>query len=145
MANNTGKAVWNGGLKDGKGTVSTQSGTLDARYSFGTRFEDDVTGTNPEELIGAAHAGCFSMFLAALLEGAGKPATSVSTDAKITLSKDDTGPFISKIALTTEAEVPGITNEELQEFAQKAKEGCPISRALGAVKEITLQATLKNA
>ncbi|QHL87246.1 OsmC family peroxiredoxin [Nibribacter ruber] len=145
MANNTGKAVWNGGLKEGKGTVSTQSGALDARYSFGSRFEDDVTGTNPEELIGAAHAGCYSMFLSALLEGAGKTATSVTTEAKVTLGKDDTGPFISKIALTCEAEVPGLTNEELQEFAQKAKDGCPISRALGAVKEITLQASLKNA
>ncbi|WP_066831033.1 OsmC family protein [Rufibacter ruber] len=145
MANNTGTAVWEGGLKDGKGSLSTQSGTLDARFSFGSRFEEGASGTNPEELIGAAHAGCFSMFLSALLEGAGTPATSVKTVAKITLGKDDTGPFISKIALTCEADVSGISNDDFQQQAQKAKEGCPISRALASVPEITLQATLKGA
>ncbi|MFB9863995.1 OsmC family peroxiredoxin [Rufibacter immobilis] len=145
MATNTGTATWEGGLKSGKGTVSTQSGTLDARFSFGSRFEEGTTGTNPEELIGAAHAGCFSMFLSSLLENAGTPATSVRTEAKITLGKDDTGPFISKIELTTEADVPGISNDDLQQLAQKAKEGCPISRALASVPEITLKTTLKGA
>jgi osmotically inducible protein OsmC len=144
MANNTGTAVWEGGLKEGKGTISTQSGTLDARFSFGSRFEEGVSGTNPEELIGAAHAGCFSMFLSSLLEGAGTPATSVRTVAKVTLGTDDTGPFINKIDLVTEADVPGISNDELQRLAQKAKEGCPISRALAAVPEITLKITLKG-
>ncbi|RNI31158.1 OsmC family peroxiredoxin [Rufibacter latericius] len=144
MANNTGTGVWEGGLKDGKGTVSTQSGTLDARYSFGSRFEEDVTGTNPEELVGAAHAGCFSMFLSSLLEGAGKKATSVRTQAKVHLGQDN-GPYIRKIDLTTEVEASGLSNDELQELAQKAKEGCPISRALASVPEMTLTATLKGA
>ncbi|ALI98129.1 OsmC family peroxiredoxin [Rufibacter tibetensis] len=144
MANNTGTGVWQGGLKDGKGTVSTQSGTLDARYSFGTRFEEDVTGTNPEELVGAAHAGCFSMFLSSLLENAGKKATSVRTQAKVHLGQEN-GPFIRKIDLTTEVEAPGLSNDELQELAQKAKEGCPISKALASVPEMTLSATLKGA
>lgn len=145
MATNTGTAVWQGGLKEGKGTVTTQSGTLDGRYSFGSRFEEGVTGTNPEELIGAAHAGCYSMFLSALLEGEGKTATSVRTEAKLTLGKDDTGPFIKQIDLVCEAEVPGLSDEELQTYAQKAKDGCPISRALASVPEITLKATLKSA
>ncbi|AKQ46243.1 hypothetical protein TH63_12425 [Rufibacter radiotolerans] len=146
MATNTGTAVWQGGLKEGKGTVSTQSGALDdARYSFGSRFEEGVSGTNPEELIGAAHSGCFSMFLAGLLEGNGTPATSIKTDAKVLLGKDDTGPFIRRIDLVTEADVPGISNDDLQKLGQKAKEGCPISRALGAVKEITLNISLKGA
>lgn len=142
MANNTGSATWQGGLKEGKGTVSTQSGTLDARFSFGSRFEEGVTGTNPEELIGAAHAGCFSMFLSSLLENAGTPATQVKTEAKVHLGKDDTGPFIKKIELTSTAQVPGISDEEFQKLAQKAKEACPISRALGSVPEMTLTATL---
>ncbi|WP_210463793.1 OsmC family peroxiredoxin [Rufibacter roseolus] len=144
MANNTGTGVWEGGLKDGKGTVSTQSGTLDARYSFGSRFEEDMTGTNPEELVGAAHAGCFSMFLSSLLENAGKKATSVRTQAKVFLGQEN-GPFIRRIDLTTEVEASGMSNDELQELAQKAKEGCPISRALASVPEMNLTATLKGA
>ncbi|WP_192820077.1 OsmC family protein [Rufibacter sp. LB8] len=144
MANNTGQATWEGGLKEGKGTIKSQSGTLDGRFSFGSRFEEDVTGTNPEELIAAAHAGCYSMFLSALLEGDGTPATSVNTTAKISMGKDDTGPFISRIDLTCDATVPGLSDDKLQELAQKAKEGCPISRALASVPEITLKATLKG-
>ncbi|MFC6997684.1 OsmC family protein [Rufibacter roseus] len=143
MANNTGNATWQGGLKDGKGTVSTQSGTLDARFSFGSRFEEGVTGTNPEELIGAALAGCFSMFLSSLLENNGTPATEVKTEAKVHLGKDDTGPFIKRIDLTSTAQVEGINNDNFQNLAQKAKEGCPISRALASVPEINLSATLK--
>lgn len=144
MATNSGNATWQGGLKDGKGSLSTESGTLDAKFSFGSRFEDGATGTNPEELIGAAHAGCYSMFLSALLEGDGKTATEVKTEAKVHLGKDDTGPFIKKIDLTTTATVPGISDEEFQKVAQKAKDGCPISRALASVPEINLTATLKQ-
>ena len=134
-------AVWHGGLKDGKGTISTQSGTLkDTQYSFSTRFENGV-GTNPEELIAAAHAGCFSMALSGQLTAAELPPKSIETTAVVTLEKTDAGFTVTKIHLTTKATVPGIDKAKFDELATKAKEGCPISRLLKAA-EITLDATL---
>ena len=134
-------AVWHGGLKDGVGTISTQSGTLhDTQYSFGSRFETG-TGTNPEELIAAAHAGCFTMALSAQLTDAGLTPESLETTAAVTLDKTDDGPTVTKIHLKTKAKVPGAEKEKFDELAKKAKEGCPISRLLKAA-EITLDAQL---
>src|SRR5690349_3311391 len=99
MGQHTGSAIWHGGLKDGKGNISSESGALNAAYSFGSRFEDDKSGTNPEELIGGALSGCFSMFLSSLLEKHGHKPKHIQTDAKVSMSKDDKGPFISKIEL----------------------------------------------
>ncbi len=134
-------AVWQGGLKDGKGTISTQSGTLkDSQYSFSTRFENGV-GTNPEELIAAAHAGCFSMALSAELTSANHVPQQIDTTAVVTLDKTDDGPTVTKIHLTTRARIPGIEKAQFDEIANKAKEGCPISRLLKAA-QITLDAQL---
>ena len=134
-------AVWQGGLKDGKGTISTQSGVLkETQYSFGSRFETGV-GTNPEELIAAAHAGCFTMALSAQLTDAGIVPESLETTAVVTLEKTDDGPSVTKIHLKTKAKVPGAEKEKFDELAKKAKEGCPISRLLKAA-EITLDAQL---
>ena len=134
-------AVWHGGLKDGKGTISTQSGTLkETQYSFGSRFETGV-GTNPEELIAAAHAGCFTMALSAQLTDAGIAPENLETTATVTLEKTDDGPTVTKIHLKTRARVPGAEKDAFDELAKKAKEGCPISRLLKAA-EITLDAQL---
>lgn len=134
-------AVWHGGLKDGQGTISTQSGTLKGtQYSFGSRFETG-TGTNPEELIAAAHAGCFTMALSAQLTDAGLTPETLETTAAVTLEKTDDGPTVTKIHLTTKAKVPGVEKERFDELAKKAKEGCPISRLLKAA-QITLDAQL---
>jgi osmotically inducible protein OsmC len=134
-------AVWHGSLKEGKGTISTQSGTLkDTQYSFGSRFAEGV-GTNPEELIAAAHAGCFTMALSAQLTEAGLVADSIETTAAVTLDMHGEGPTITKIHLTTKAKVPGADKVKFDELANKAKVGCPVSKVLKAA-EITLDATL---
>ncbi len=134
-------AVWQGGLKDGKGTISTQSGVLkETQYSFSTRFENGV-GTNPEELIAAAHAGCFTMALSGQLTSVEKVPTQLDTTAVVTMEKTDDGPTVTKIHLTTRAKVPGIEKEEFDKLATKAKETCPISRLLKAA-EISLDAQL---
>jgi osmotically inducible protein OsmC len=134
-------AVWHGGLKDGKGTISTQSGTLhEAQYSFGTRFENGV-GTNPEELIAAAHAGCFTMALSGQLTSAELTPESIDTVATVTMEKTDDGPTVTKIHLVTKVHAPNADKDKFDELAKKAKEGCPISRLLKAA-EITLDATL---
>jgi osmotically inducible protein OsmC len=134
-------AVWHGSLKEGKGTISTQSGTLkDTQYSFGARFAEGV-GTNPEELIAAAHAGCFTMALSAQLTEAGLVADSIETTALLTLDMHGEGPTITKIHLTTKAKVPGADKAKFDELANKAKVGCPVSKVLKAA-EITLDATL---
>lgn len=134
-------AVWHGSLKEGKGTISTQSGTLkDTQYSFGARFAEGV-GTNPEELIAAAHAGCFSMALSAQLTEAGLVADSIETTALLTLDMHGEGPTITKIHLTTKAKIPGVDKAKFDELANKAKAGCPVSKVLKAA-EITLDATL---
>ena len=137
----TASAVWQGGLKDGKGTISSQSGVLkDAQYSFGTRFENGI-GTNPEELIAAAHAGCFTMALSGQLTSVERPPQLLETTATVTMEKTDDGPTVTKIHLTTRARVPNIEKDKFDELAKKAKEGCPISRLLKAA-EITLDAQL---
>jgi lipoyl-dependent peroxiredoxin len=135
-------AQWQGGLKDGKGKISTDSGVLkDAQYSFGTRFEEGI-GTNPEELIAAAHAGCFTMALSSELNKAGLQPESLHTSAIVTFGKKDDKPTITRIQLKTEAKVPGAQQAAFEKAAQDAKNGCPISRLFQGNTEITLDAKL---
>ena len=135
-------AEWKGGLKDGKGTISTASGVLkDTQYSFATRFENGI-GTNPEELLGAAHAGCFSMALSAQLDQLGMKAQSIDTRATVALEKVGDGFGITAVHLTTVGKVPGISDEKFQEIAKAAKAGCPVSKVLNA--NITLDAKLES-
>ncbi len=134
-------AIWHGTLKEGNGTISTESGVLkDAQYSFHTRFEDGK-GTNPEELIAAAHAGCFSMALGAQLTNAKLQPESIETSAEVTLEKLEAGPTVTKIHLKSRAKVPGASKEAFSTAANEAKMNCPISRLLKAA-EITLDAEL---
>ncbi len=138
----TASAVWNGGLKDGKGTISSASGVLkDTQYSFSTRFENGA-GTNPEELIAAAHAGCFSMALGAQLGEAKLTPEFIKTEAKVTLSKVEGGFGVTAIYLTTEAKVPGADQSAFTQAADAAKKGCPISKLFANNAEITLDAKL---
>ena len=133
-------AVWKGGLKDGKGTVSSASGVLkNTPYSFSTRFEDQP-GTNPEELIAAAHAGCFSMALSAQLETAGMTAESIETSATLTMEKLEAGFTITAVHLDVVARIPGGDAAKFEEAANNAKAGCPVSRVLNA--KITMNAKL---
>lgn len=133
-------AVWKGDLKDGTGTISTETGVLNnANYGFRSRFETGP-GTNPEELIGAAHAGCFSMALSAQLGAAGLKADTIATQASITFDKVGDGFAITASHLDVVAKVPGATAEQFAEIAEKAKTGCPISKVLNA--KITMNATL---
>lgn len=141
MAVRTAEAEWKGSLKDGSGSLKSGSGAIAGSYSFPSRFEDG-TGTNPEELIAAAHAGCFSMALSAGLGRAGFEPKRVHTVAKVHLERGEGGFAISKIELHTEAEVPGIDAETFAQQAEDAKKNCPISKALAAVPEITLEAKL---
>jgi lipoyl-dependent peroxiredoxin len=143
MAIRSGEAEWKGDLKTGTGTLRSQTGAVEGKYSFGSRFEEG-TGTNPEELIASAHAACFSMAFSAQLAGAGFPPDSVRTTAKVHLEKTDAGQTITRIALTTRAKVPGIDAAVFNEKAEAAKTGCPISRALAAIPEITLDAQLES-
>jgi osmotically inducible protein OsmC len=141
----SGSAVWRGAGKDGSGTVTTPSGALKEQpYSFKTRFEDESgrAGTNPEELIAAAHAGCFSMALAFQLAGAGFTADELRTEAKITMTQGDGGWSISAVRLELRARGPGIDDAKFQELAAAAKAGCPVSRVLKA--DITLDAQLES-
>lgn len=141
MIKRKGSAVWSGGLKDGKGTVSTQSGVLNqAQYGFNTRFEDGA-GTNPEELLAAAHAGCFTMALSAQLGEAGMTAQKLETSATVSLDKADGGFAITAVHLDLVATIPGASEAAFQEAARKAKEGCPVSRLFNAA--ITLDAKLQ--
>ena len=141
MAIRTSDAEWRGDLKSGKGDIKLGSGAYQGAYSYQSRFEDG-TGTNPEELIAAAHAGCFSMALAATLAGAGHTATKIHTTAKVHFGPVPGGGFaISKIELATEGSVPGIDQATFEKNAVGAKENCPVSKALKAV-EITLSAKL---
>ena len=134
-------AVWQGGLKDGKGTISTESGVLsETQYSFSTRFEDGK-GTNPEELIAAAHAGCFSMALSGQLAQAGLTADSIRTTATVRLEKTDAGFAITSVHLDVTAKVPGADQQAFETAANNAKAGCPISRLLNA--KVTLNARLE--
>jgi osmotically inducible protein OsmC len=134
-------AVWQGGLKDGKGTISTDSGVLaNTQYSFSTRFEDGA-GTNPEELIAAAHAGCFSMALSGQLGAAGLTAESINTTASVSLEKTDAGFAITRVHLDVTAKVPGADQAAFEKATNNAKTGCPVSKVLNA--EITMEAKLE--
>ncbi len=140
--NKTASAHWAGNLKQGKGTISTESGALkDNPYGFNTRFENQP-GTNPEELIGAAHAGCFSMAFAMLLGEENFTPDSIDTQATVTLEKQSDGFAVTAVHLKMQARIPGIEQSKFDEIAGKAKSGCPISKLLNA--KITLDATLKS-
>jgi osmotically inducible protein OsmC len=141
MATRKADAVWQGTLKEGSGTVKGGSGTFDLPYTWKARFEEEANRTNPEELVGAAHAGCYAMFLSALLTNAGFTPTRISATADVSLGRDDKGPVIDNITLNVEAEVPGLGESQFNELAEKSKEGCPISRALASTP-ITLNAKL---
>jgi lipoyl-dependent peroxiredoxin len=134
-------ARWDGSLQEGSGTMRMASGAYEGPYSFQSRFEEG-DGTNPEELIAAAHAGCFSMALSAGLGGAGYDPESIETEATVQLDRVGEGFAITQINLRTRASVPGIDAEEFQQRAQAAKEGCPVSQALGGVETIELEAEL---
>jgi osmotically inducible protein OsmC len=135
-------AVWSGDLKNGKGTISTESGVLqDSPYGFKTRFED-AKGTNPEELIGAAHAGCFSMALSNVLGEAGLTASEIRTAAEVTLDKVADGFAITAVHLTVTAKIPGADAKAFEDAANKAKAGCPVSKVLNA--KITMDARLEQ-
>jgi osmotically inducible protein OsmC len=137
----SGSATWSGGLKDGKGSISTESGALKAHpYGFASRFEG-VSGTNPEELIGAAHAGCFTMALSLILGEAGLTAERMDTRAEVSLEKTDAGFSIPAIHLTLRAKIPGTDEKTFLDLAGKAKAGCPVSKLLKA--DITLDAALE--
>jgi len=140
MAVRSAEVEWKGNLREGQGTVKLGSGAYEGRYSFASRFESG-TGTNPEELIGAAHAGCFSMALSAGLGRAGFTPTRIHTTAKVHLEKVGEGFGITRIELETEAQIPGIDAKTFQEHAEGAKKNCPVSKALAGA-EITLQAKL---
>jgi osmotically inducible protein OsmC len=133
------EATWRGTLKEGAGTMTGASGHLDGPYTYRSRFEGDAGGTNPEELIGAAHAGCFSMFLAAQLTTAGFPPARIHTKATVHL---EAGPTIARIELATEAEVPGVDEATFRQKVDESKRGCPVSKALAAVPSVTVTARL---
>lgn len=143
MATHQGHAVWEGTLKEGGGRITMQGSGLEARYGFASRFEDQQPGTNPEELIGGALAGCFSMALAHQLESAGHPPVRIETTAQVHLTKGRDGFSIPRIDMETSAEVPDIEDQSFQQLAETAKENCPVSRLLSGAK-ITLDAKLLN-
>lgn len=135
---------WDGAGKTGKGKISTETGALQGYpYGAASRFEDDRKGTNPEEIVGAAHAACFTMAFAFACEKAGIATSSIDTTAAVRLAKDGDGFKIDRIALTLEATVPGIDEAKFQQLAEGAKKNCPLSKALAAVPEITLAAKLR--
>jgi osmotically inducible protein OsmC len=134
-------AQWKGTLKEGAGTMKGGNGFFEAPFTFLSRFEGDKKGTNPEELIGAAHAGCFSMFLAAQLTNAGKPPTSIDTAATVHLGE---GPTIKKIELAVSAVVPGLDQATFDEKVAFTKANCPVSKALASVGELAVSAKLSS-
>lgn len=138
----TSEAEWTGSITDGKGSIKLGSGAFEGAYSFNSRFGDDTKATNPEELIAAAHAGCFTMALTATLGRAGFSPTKIETKAIVKLEKQGEAFVIPNIDLETEAEIPEITDEKFQELAKSAKENCPVSKVLAGA-EISLTATLK--
>lgn len=140
MAVRNAEAVWEGNLPKGNGTMKFGSGAFEGAFSFASRFEEG-TGTNPEELVGAAHAGCFSMFLSALLSDAGYVPNRVHTTATVYLEQVEGAPWITKINLSCEADVPGVDERTFQEKVAESKTGCPVSKALGGV-EISVDAKL---
>lgn len=144
MSVRTADARWTGDLKSGQGNLKLQSGAFDGPYSFQSRFGEGGAATNPEELLAAAHAGCFTMALSAELTKAGHPPTSLHTTAKVRLDQVPGGFQISRIELVLEGVVPGVDDDTFQKLATTAKTNCPLSKALAAVPEIQLSATLKT-
>ena len=138
MSVRTARSLWNGTLKEGKGTMNFSN--YSGPYTYKSRFEEGA-GTNPEELVGAAHSGCYSMFLAALISGEGLTPQQVETTAKVHLGKDDTGPVVTTIELDCQVKCDGLSQDKFRELAQAAKEKCPISRLVAAA-DIRLTATL---
>lgn len=146
MTEKTASVHWQGQGKKGQGHISTETSALKAYpYGFSTRFEDDRRGTNPEELLGAAHAACFTMAFSFACDKAGFATELVDTEAKVRLTAEGEGFVIDRIALTLSAVVPGISEAQFQEIAEGAKKACPLSKALASVPEITLSAKLENA
>lgn len=144
MTEKTASIHWEGQGKQGLGSISTETGALKQYpYGFASRFEDDRRGTNPEEILGAAHAACFTMAFSFACDKAGLATTRIDTTASVRLSRQGDGFVIDRIALTMEATVPGISDVKFQELAATAKRDCPLSKALASVPEITLVATLK--
>ena len=145
MSEKTTSVHWEGRGKQGQGQISTETSTLKAYpYGFGSRFEDDRSGTNPEELLAAAHAACFTMAFSFACDKSGFATTSVDTQAKVRLIPEGDGFVIDRIALTLQAIVPGMDETTFMEIAEAAKTGCPLSKALASVAEISLSATLRN-
>ena len=144
MNDKTASVHWEGQGKNGQGKISTETGALkDYPYGFASRFEDDRRGTNPEEILGAAHAACFTMAFSFACDRAGLVTRDVDTQANVRLAKQGDGFVIDQIALTMQATVPGIDEAKFQEIANAAKRDCPLSKALGSVPQITLKATLR--
>ena len=144
MAARTANAMWEGTINEGGGRMSLGSGAFEGAYSFQSRFGEGETGTNPEELLAAAHAGCFTMALALILGEGGNPADSLQTQARASLRNLDGIPTITKMSLVTEGKVPGIDQAAFEQAAQQAKDTCIVSRALAGVDEMTLEATLQS-
>jgi osmotically inducible protein OsmC len=143
MPTRSAKADWQGDFKRGGGNVSTESGAVDSQYNFGGRFESG-TGTNPEELLGAAHASCFTMALSVGLSQAGTPPESLATESHVTIDQVEGGFGITKIALSVTGKVPGLDAAGFEEAAQGAKANCPLSKALASVPEITLETSFQG-
>lgn len=145
MSEKSASVHWEGAGKAGQGQVSTETGSLQKYpYGFASRFGDDRKGTNPEEILGAAHAACFTMAFSFACDKAGFATRMVDTTARVRLAKEGEGFKIDRIALTLTATVPGLDDKQFQQIAEDAKKNCPLSKALAAVPEITLQATLKE-
>jgi osmotically inducible protein OsmC len=144
MATRNGSATWDGDLQTGKGSVTVGNGIFEGNFSFGTRFEDGEEGTNPEELVAAAHAGCFTMALSAILGNDGHTPEHLETKARAQLRNIDGKPTITGMQLETEGRVPGIDQQQFEGYADQAKADCVISRALAGVEEMTLKATLAS-
>jgi osmotically inducible protein OsmC len=145
MAARTANATWEGSTTEGSGEMALGSGAFQGAYSFDSRFGEGESGTNPEELIAAAHAGCFTMALSLILTEAGNVPDSLQTSARVSLRNlEETGPTITKITLKTTGKVPGIDQDAFQQAAEQAKESCLVSRALAGVKEMPLEATLES-
>ena len=143
MPTRSGSAVWRGDLQSGDGNLTVGDGVFEGAYSFKSRFEEGE-GTNPEELIAAAHAACFAMAFSNILDGEGHTPESVEASARVVLKEVDGAPTLARIELKADGKVPGIDDDEYQRLAEQAKKDCPVSRALGAVPEIQLEATLKQ-
>lgn len=143
MAKRNATARWDGTLKEGDGRMAFGSGAFEGRYSFSSRFEEGE-GTNPEELVGAAHAGCFTMFLSGVLTEAGHEPESLETQAAVHIRQGDDGPEIPRIELRVRGSVPGVSADEFTRHAQTAKENCPVSKALAGVGEVTVDAELAS-